>query len=78
MVKSTKLKTEVPEVKTGVVKFYLANKGYGFIADDNKVDEYFFHVSNAEVNNLKKEEKVSFSLETGSRGVKAVNVKRIA
>ena len=76
MVKSTKSKSKVSEVKTGIVKFYLKNKGYGFIVDDNKVDEYFFHISNSEEKDLLKDEKISFVLETGSRGIKAINIKR--
>lgn len=75
MVKSTKSKTEVPEVKTGVIKFYLPNKGYGFITDDDKVNEYFFHASNTEEKNLQKDQKISYQLETGARGIKAVNIK---
>jgi cold shock CspA family protein len=63
--------------KTGVVKFYLKNKGYGFIVDDNQVDEYFFHASNTLEKDLQKDEKITYSLETGSRGVKAVDIKRV-
>lgn len=77
MAKSTKSKTEVPEVKTGIVKFYLKGKGYGFIIDDDKVNEYFFHASNTEEKDLQKDQKISFQLETGSRGIKAVDIKCI-
>ena len=77
MVKSTKSKKEVPEVKTGIVKFYLKGKGYGFIIDDDKVSEYFFHISGSEEKDLQKDQKVSYQLETGSRGVKAVYIKKI-
>ena len=74
MTKATKSKSEVPEVKTGIVKFYLKSKGYGFITDDNKVDEYFFHISNANEKDFEKDQKISYQLETGPRGVKAVNI----
>lgn len=77
MVKSTKAKVEIPEVKTGIIKFYLKNKGYGFIINDNKVDEIFFHISNTKEKDLQKDQKVSYQLETGSRGVKAVDIKCI-
>lgn len=77
MAKSTKSKSEVPEVKTGVIKFYLPNKGYGFLTDSSDGIDYFFHASNTEEKDLMKEEKISFLLETGSRGVKAIDIKRV-
>jgi cold shock protein len=71
------IKSEKSEIRnTGVIKFYLKDKGYGFITDDDKVNEYFFHISGTEEKELQKDEKVSFTLETGSRGVKAIDVKR--
>jgi len=58
----------------GSVKFYNEQKGFGFIqADDNK--EYFVHVSALpEGTVLNEGDLVSFDIEEGDRGPKAVNV----
>lgn len=58
----------------GEVKFFNASKGYGFISsEDGK--EYFVHISGIQNNEeLKEGESVSFELEEGDRGPKAVNV----
>lgn len=61
----------------GKVKFFNAQKGFGFITgDDNK--EYFVHYSaiqNDGYKSLEDGQTVSFDVEMESRGPKAVNVK---
>jgi CspA family cold shock protein len=59
----------------GTVKFFNAMKGFGFIsAEDGK--EYFVHQSAlGEGVNLNENDPVSFDVEQGDRGPKAVNVK---
>jgi CspA family cold shock protein len=59
----------------GKVKFFNEEKGYGFIIDDDNQNEYFFHASNA-IDKVTQNDLVSYSLENGKRGLKAVNVKR--
>lgn len=62
---------------TGKVKFFNVSKGFGFIVDDiDPTKEYFFHVSNA-LDNVVKDEEVSYDLVEGKRGLNAVNVKRV-
>lgn len=58
----------------GTVKFFNEQKGFGFIsADDGK--EYFVHQSGlAEGVTLRENDAVSFDVEEGDRGPKAVNV----
>ncbi len=58
----------------GKIKFFNESKGYGFItADDGK--EYFLHISGLVGNpRLKPEDTVTFDVEDGERGPKAVNV----
>ena len=58
----------------GNVKFFNESKGFGFIiADDGK--EYFVHVTGlAEGVRLNDEDAVTFDVEEGDRGLKAVNV----
>ena len=61
---------------TGKVKFFYDAKGYGFIKDDNSDNDYFFHFTGA-LDKVRKDDKVSFELEEGQRGIKAVNIKKI-
>jgi cold shock protein len=58
----------------GKVKFFAEDKGFGFIAaDDGK--EYFVHQSALpEGVRLNEGDSVSFDVEEGDRGPKAVNV----
>ncbi len=61
----------------GKVKFFNEEKGFGFIAD-SEGKEYFVHISGIENNMvLKDEQSVSFEIEQGDRGPKAVDVKLI-
>ncbi|PIN79588.1 cold-shock protein [Candidatus Woesearchaeota archaeon CG10_big_fil_rev_8_21_14_0_10_34_8] len=59
----------------GKVKFFNEQKGFGFIAaDDGK--EYFVHQSAlGEGISLHENDSVTFDVEKGDRGPKAVNVK---
>jgi cold shock protein len=59
---------------TGKVKFFYDAKGYGFIKEANSDKDYFFHFSGA-LDKVRKDDKVTFELEEGQRGVKAVNIK---
>lgn len=58
----------------GVVKFFNESKGYGFITEGKTGKEYFVHVSNLNDGRIEKDNRVSFELETGNKGPKAVNV----
>lgn len=72
-------KSEVEEHKgnpTGHVEYYNINRGYGFIKEDDSVNKYFFHQSNAEYG-IGESSKVTFELERGPRGMNAIEVKLI-
>ncbi|MDD3175462.1 MAG: cold shock domain-containing protein [Candidatus Nanoarchaeia archaeon] len=59
----------------GTVKFFNESKGFGFVtADDGK--EYFVHISGLASSDLrlKENDPVTFDVEEGERGPKAVNV----
>ncbi len=57
----------------GKVKFFDRVKKFGFIAgDDNK--EYFVHESGIKQGSIAEDDEVTFDVEDGDRGLKAVNV----
>ena len=61
-------------MKDGIVKFFNESKGYGFIKDTETENEYFVHVSEL-VDRIKDNDKVTFELKEGRKGLNAVNVK---
>ncbi|OQX80490.1 MAG: cold-shock protein [Bacteroidetes bacterium 4484_249] len=61
---------------TGTVKFFLDQKGYGFIQEDETNEEYFVHVSGL-IDKVKPDDKVSFQIIEDKRGKKANEVKII-
>jgi CspA family cold shock protein len=61
---------------TGTVKFFMNQKGFGFIIDDETKEEIFVHVSGL-IDKVKAEDKVSFELEEDKKGKKAKEVKKI-
>ncbi len=64
---------------TGTVKFFNAQKGYGFIAPEGSGDDAFVHISAVEaagMHTLDKDQRVSYDLEADKRGRQsAVNLK---
>lgn len=63
-------------MKEGIVKFFNDSKGYGFIKDSETEEEYFVHVSGL-VDEIRENDKVTFDLQEGKKGLNAVNVKLI-
>jgi CspA family cold shock protein len=61
-------------MNTGTVKFFNDSKGFGFIKDDANDKEYFVHVSGLK-DEIKENDKVTFELQEGKKGLNAVNVK---
>jgi len=62
-------------MNNGIVKFYNDSKGFGFIKDTSSEKEYFVHASGLK-ENIKENDKVTFELQEGKKGLNAVNVKR--
>jgi CspA family cold shock protein len=71
-------KKEVPMSQTGTVKFFNADKGYGFIAPDNGGTDAFVHISAVEragMITLNQNQRVGYELEEDRRGkMAAVNL----
>jgi CspA family cold shock protein len=66
-------------MRTGTVKFFNADKGYGFIAAEDGSGDSFVHVSAVEragLQTLTRDQRVSYDLEEDRRGkMEAVNLK---
>jgi cold shock CspA family protein len=67
---------DLDTVRTGKVSFYDSSKGYGFINDLDSQEKYFTHVSGL-IDQIKENDKVSFELEKGLKGMNAVKVKLV-
>ncbi|WP_116091167.1 cold-shock protein [Sphingomonas crusticola] len=63
---------------TGTVKFFNADKGYGFIAPEDGTADAFVHISAVEragLSTLQQNQRLSYELETGRNGrVSAINL----
>jgi len=66
----------IVQMQEGIVKFFNESKGFGFITDANGGEDIFVHVTGL-VDEIRENDKVSFNLEKGKKGLMAVNVKRI-
>lgn len=62
-------------MKTGTVKFYNSTKGFGFIKDDQTNEEYFVHATGI-IDEITDEDKVTFDVKEGRKGLNAIDVKK--
>ena len=61
-------------MKTGIVKFFNSQKGFGFIKDSETSEEFFVHVTGL-IDQISENDKVTFEVENGKKGLNAVRVK---
>jgi cold shock CspA family protein len=66
----------IDPLHNGKVSFFDSSKGFGFIIDNESQEKYFCHVSGL-LDDISENDKVSFELERGKKGMMAVKVKRI-
>lgn len=59
-------------MKTGTVKFYNEQKGFGFIKDETGTD-IFVHATGL-VDEIRENDSVTFEVAEGKKGLNAVNV----
>ena len=69
-------KVDEPTGGRGKVSYFDDSKGYGFIIDSETQEKYFVHVSGL-TEEVQENDKVSFELERGMKGLNAVKVKKI-
>ena len=60
-------------VRNGTVSFFDSSKGFGFIIDSEDQEKYFTHVSGL-IDEIAENDKVSFELAKGMKGMNAVKV----
>ncbi|MEK6783125.1 MAG: cold shock domain-containing protein [Bacteroidota bacterium] len=61
-------------MKEGTVKFFNEAKGFGFVKESGTEQEYFVHVSGL-VDKVRENDKITFELKEGKKGLNAVNVR---
>ena len=65
----------------GKVKWFNGQKGYGFIEREDKEKDVYVHfsaVQNSGLKYLKKDEQLTFELESSDKGPSAVNLQKTA
>jgi len=74
------VKEKVRVVTTGTVKFFNAEKGYGFISLEGGGKDVFVHYSNIQgsgYRTLEEGQKVEFDVAPGRKGDEAQNVRAV-
>jgi cold shock CspA family protein len=63
-------------IRKGTVTFFNTSKGYGFIKDHDSQESIFVH-QNGLTSSIQENDKVTFEVEKGMKGLNAINVKLI-
>lgn len=69
--------SEEDQIRTGVIAFFNEAKGFGFINDAKTGERFFVHVSQL-LDRVAENDKVSFEVEAGDRGLSAVQIKKLS
>lgn len=68
---------EMPTERNGKVSFFNDSKGYGFINDLDTQEKFFVH-ANGLLEPIQENDKVTFELEKGLKGMNAIKVKVVS
>jgi cold shock CspA family protein len=63
-------------IRRGTITFFNTSKGYGFIKDQDTQESIFVH-QNGLTSSVKENDKVTFEVEKGPKGLNAINVKAV-
>jgi len=63
-------------MQEGTVKFFNDTKGFGFITPAGGGQDIFVHVSGL-MDEIRENDKVSYEVQNGQKGLNAVNVRRL-
>lgn len=67
-------------VQTGIISWFRADRGYGFIKPDDNSKDIFLHLKELEkigLNDINKGQKLSFEIRKKKNKLSAVNIKLI-
>lgn len=64
-------------MQEGTVKFFNETKGFGFIRPSDGGQDIFVHVSGLAGSEIRENDRVSYEVQNGKKGLNAVNVKVI-
>lgn len=62
-------------MQEGTVKFFNETKGFGFISPADGGQDIFVHASGLSTRIIRENDKVTFEVQKGEKGLNAVNVK---
>jgi cold shock CspA family protein len=69
-------KVEADIIRNGTVTFFDESKGFGFINDKQTGERVFVHI-NQLTERISENDKVTFEVESGAKGLSAVNIKKV-
>jgi len=67
-------------MNTGIVKWFNATKGYGFIEPSDKSKDVFIHISaleQAKIKDLKEGQRIGYKTESNKGKISAIDIKLI-